>query len=79
MEFSASSYWTTLPGKRGIRQMSDRENRWKKKERIKTVIHVNPRLIHVSVWQKPVQYCKVISLQLIQINGKKRKKRGWVK
>ena len=31
--------------------------------------HVNPWLIHVSVWQKPLQYCKVISLQLI--NGKK--------
>ena len=28
-------------------------------------------LIHVNVWQKPLQYCKVISLQLIQINGKK--------
>ena len=26
----------------------------------------------VSVWQKPLQYCKVISLQLIKINGKKR-------
>ena len=33
--------------------------------------HVNPRLIHVNVWQKPLQYCKVISLQLIKINGKK--------
>ena len=32
---------------------------------------VNPWLIHVSVWQKPLQYCKVISLQLIKINGKK--------
>ena len=32
-------------------------------------IHVNPWLIHVSVWQKPLQYCKVISLQLIKING----------
>ena len=30
--------------------------------------HVNPRLIHVNVWQKPLQYCKVISLQLIEIN-----------
>ena len=30
-------------------------------------------LIHVNVWQKPLQYCKVISLQLIQINGKKNK------
>ena len=34
--------------------------------------HVNPRLIHVSVWQKPLQYSKVISLQLIKINGKKK-------
>ena len=31
-------------------------------------IHVNPWLIHVSVWQKPLQYCKVIRLQLIKIN-----------
>ena len=34
-------------------------------------IQVNPWLIHVNVWQKPLQYCKVISLQLIKINGKK--------
>ena len=34
-------------------------------------IHVNPGLIHVNVWQKPLQYCKVISLQLIKINEKK--------
>ena len=27
--------------------------------------HVNPWLIHINVWQKPLQYCKVISLQLI--------------
>ena len=47
--------------------------------------HVNPWLIHVNVWQKPLQYCKVISLQLIKINGKKnaieivqnRKKKFW--
>ena len=32
--------------------------------------HVNPWLIHVNVWQKPLQYCKVMSLQLIKINGK---------
>ena len=30
--------------------------------------HVNPWLIHVNIWQKPLQYCKVISLQLIKIN-----------
>ena len=35
--------------------------------------HVNPWLIHVNVWQKRLQYCKVISLQLIKINGKKQK------
>ena len=39
-------------------------------------IHVNTRLIHVNVWQKPLQYCKVISLQLIKINGKKKKRCG---
>ena len=37
-------------------------------------IHVNPWLIHVDVWQKPLQYCKVISLQLIKISEKKKKK-----
>ena len=26
--------------------------------------HVHPWLIHVDVWQKPPQYCKVVSLQL---------------
>ena len=25
--------------------------------------HVHPWLIYVNVWQKPPQYCKVISLQ----------------
>ena len=34
--------------------------------------YVNPWLIHVNVWQKPLQYCKVISLQLIKINEKKK-------
>ena len=29
-------------------------------------IHVCPWLIHVNVWQKPLQYCKVISLQIIK-------------
>ena len=36
-------------------------------------IHVNPWLIYVNVRQKPLQYCKVISLQLIKINGKKKR------
>ena len=29
-------------------------------------------LIHINVWQNPLQYCRVISLQLIKINLKKR-------
>ena len=33
--------------------------------------HVHPWLIHVNVWQKPLQYCKVITLQL------KKKKKLW--
>ena len=36
--------------------------------------HVNPWLTHVNGWQKPLQYCKVISLQQIKINEKKKKK-----
>ena len=32
--------------------------------------HVNPWLIHVNVWQKPLQYYKVISLQLIILKKK---------
>ena len=35
--------------------------------------HVNPWLIHVNVWQKPLQHCKVISLQLIKIDGKRKR------
>ena len=38
-------------------------------------IHVTPWLIHVNVWQKPLQYYKVISLQLIKINEKKKGKK----
>ena len=38
-------------------------------------IHVNPWLIHVNVWQKPLKYCKEISLQLIKINGGKKAKK----
>ena len=33
--------------------------------------YVNPWLIHVNVWQKALQYCKVISFHLIKINEKK--------
>ena len=37
-------------------------------------IHINPWLIHVNIWPKPLQHCKVIILQLIKINEKKNKK-----
>ena len=35
--------------------------------------HVNPWLIHVNVWQKPLQYCRVISPRLMKINEKKKR------
>ena len=38
-------------------------------------IHVTPWLIHVNVWQNPLKCCEVISLQLIKINEKKKKKK----
>ena len=41
----------------------------KKKKRVNFKMLANFQ-IHVNVWQKPLQYCKVISLQLIKINGK---------
>ena len=34
--------------------------------------HVHPWRIHVNVWQKTLQYCKVISLQLKLINESKK-------
>ena len=37
-------------------------------------ILVIPWLIHVNVWQNPLQWCEVIILQLIKINEKKKKK-----
>ena len=33
-------------------------------------------VLHVNVWKKPLQYCKVISLQLIKINGKNKIKQN---
>ena len=32
--------------------------------------HVHPWLIPVNVWQKPLQYCKVISLQLNKLKNR---------
>ena len=42
-------------------------------------IRVTPWLICVSVRQNPLQYCKVIGLQLIEINEKKKKENEWQK
>ena len=39
-------------------------------------IHITAWLIHVNVWQKTLQYCKVISLQLIKVNGKNKNKKN---
>ena len=36
--------------------------------------YVHPWLIHVNVWQKPLQYCKIISLQLTNIKKKQTNK-----
>ena len=33
----------------------------------------HPRLIHVNVWQNPLQYCKVISFQLKKMKTNKQK------
>ena len=38
-------------------------------------IHVTPWLIHVNVGPNPLQGCEVISLQLIKINEKEKKKK----
>ena len=53
--FSGLVHWDDpegLDGEGGGREVQDGET------------HVHPWLIHVNVWQKPLQYCKVISLQL---------------
>ena len=48
---------------------------WRGKSKdFKLKLSLNPWLIHVNVWQKPLQYCKVTNLQLIKINEKKKKK-----
>ena len=41
--------------------------------------HANPWLIHVNIWQKPLQYFKVISLQPIKINEKIKTVAPWKK
>ena len=42
----------------------DNPEGWDGKGGGRGVQDVHPWLIHVNVWQKPLQYCKVISLHL---------------
>ena len=57
------------PGALGRPRGSRRRGRWEGESG--WGIHVYPRLTHVNVWHKPLQYCKVISLQLIKKKKKK--------
>ena len=41
--------------------------------------HIHPWLIHVNVWQKPLQYCKVISLHIKFKKRKKSSPKPWFK
>ena len=69
-ETSAQSWCTGMTQRDGMGWEVGRGSGWG--------THVNPWLIHVNVWQKPLQYCKVISLQLIKIiGGKKRYLACW--
>ena len=65
-----TSAWTWYTGKTQRDRVKREVGGW-----IGMGIHVNPRLIHVNVWQKPLQYCKVISLKLIK---KKKSKKIWL-
>ena len=57
------------PGARGRPRAIGWRGRWEGGSGWGT--HVNPWLIHFNVWQNPLQYCKVISLQLIKKSKKK--------
>ena len=69
----AGRFFTTgSPGKPQGTKIPQKKKRKKELLILFFESHVLPWLIHVSVWQKPLQYCKVIGLQLIKINGKKK-------
>ena len=44
--------------------LCDRLERWDGVEGGREGPYIYLRLIHVDVWQKPIQYCKLIILQL---------------
>ena len=68
MQIKTTMRYHLMPIRRAAIKKS--ANRWEGGSGWRT--HINPWLIHVNVWQKPLQYCKVISLQLTKINGKKK-------
>ena len=55
-------YWMLGAGALGWPRGTVRGRRWEGGSG--RGIHVQPWWIHVDVWQKPIQYCKLISLQL---------------
>ena len=59
MHETSAQGWCT-----GKTQRAGRRGRWE--WGLGWGIHVKPWLNLVNVWQKPLQYCKVISLQLIK-------------
>ena len=59
---SAQGWCTGITQRGGMGGRYDRSSGWG--------TCVNPCVIHVNVWQKPLQYCKVLSIQLIKINEK---------
>ena len=62
----ASLGWMHDPGCSGLVHWDDPKG-WDEEgggSGVQDGTHVYPWLIHVNVWQKPLQYCKVISLQL---------------
>ena len=65
-ETSAQGWYT------GMTQRDGMGKRWEGVSGWGTHV-ISPWLIHVNVWQKPLQYCRVISLQLIKINEKKKR------
>ena len=60
-ETSAQGWYTGMIHRDGMGREVGGGSRWG--------THVSPWLIHVNVCQKPLQYCKVISLQLIKYKG----------
>ena len=62
VSYIVSRFFTEQPGrpvKKRLKVVGREVVGW-----VRMGIHVHAWLIHVNIWQKPLQYCKVISLQL---------------